>query len=165
MSDPVRSDQLLTASVLDRLLDDEPDVASEPVQSQAQVLRTFRQSVRRDLENLLNTRYRCVSWPPALDQLEDSLVNYGIPDFTAAGYDAGEDSTWLLSAIEFAIRTFEPRVTKVKVHPLESGARLSRTLSFRIDAVLNVDPFRESVRYESALDASTGQFSVEGSST
>lgn len=165
MADPIRADELLTASVLDRLLDDEPDVATEPVHSQAQVLRTLRQSVRRDLENLLNTRYRCVSWPPNLDQLENSLVNYGIPDFTSAGYDAGEDSTWLLSAIENAIRMFEPRVTRVKVHPLESGAALSRTLSFRIDAELNVESFSESLRFESALDATTGQFSVEGTST
>ncbi|MFK7820575.1 MAG: type VI secretion system baseplate subunit TssE [Planctomycetaceae bacterium] len=162
MSDRPNSDQPLKSSILDRLFDEDPTVSKEPVPSQGQILRELRQSVRRDLENLLNTRYRCVSWPPDLDQLDDSLVNYGIPDFTSAGYDAGEDSSWLLSAIEFAIRTFEPRVTKVRVKPIRDTAQLDRTLRFRIDAVLNVDPVNEPVRYDSSLDASSGQFSVRG---
>ena len=48
--------QPLVPSVLDRLLDDNPGAKSEPPQSRHQVLRDLKQSVRRDLENLLNTR-------------------------------------------------------------------------------------------------------------
>ena len=77
-----REDQLLVPSVLDRLLDDHPEQRQELPKARHQVLRELKQSVRRDLENLLNTRWRCVSWPPNLDELELSLVNYGIPDFT-----------------------------------------------------------------------------------
>lgn len=163
MADRPGSDQPLIPSVLDRLLDDDPDTSQEPTQRRSMVLRELRQAIRRDLENLLNTRYRCTSWPPNLEQLKDSLVNYGIPDFTAAGYDAGEDSSWLLDAIEFAIRTFEPRMTDVRVQPIKDSDQLDRTLRFRIDAVLDVDPIREPVRYDSSLEATSGQFTVKGS--
>ncbi len=163
MAERPKSDQELTASVLDRLMDEDPETTSEARRGHAQVLRELRQSVRRDLENLLNTRYRCTSWPPDLSQLDDSLVNYGIPDFTAAGCDAGEDSSWLLDAIQFAIRTFEPRVTNVKVVPVRDGAQLNRILRFRIDAILHVDPIREPVRFDSSLEPTSGMFSVKGS--
>lgn len=156
---------MLKPSVLDRLIDDEPDVNSETPRSQVQVLRELRQSVRRDLQNLLNTRYRCVAWPPNLNELNDSLVNYGIPDFTAAGYDAGEDATWLLGAIEYAIRTFEPRVRDVKVTPIRDSAQLSRVLRFRIDATLYVDPISEPVRFDSTMEAASGQFVVTGAAS
>lgn len=164
-SDRVNPDQPLTPSVLDRLIDDEPDNSKEARRSQQQVLRELRQSVRRDLEDLLNTRYRCVSWPPDLSQLDDSLVNYGIPDFTAAGANAGEDSEWLLDAIEFAIRTFETRIRKVRVERVSDRSNVDRTLRFRIDAELFVDPIREPVRFDSLLEPSTGQFTVEGQAT
>ena len=55
----VRDDQPLVPSVFDRLLDDEPDNSRETAASRRQVLRELKQSVGRDLENLLNTRQRC----------------------------------------------------------------------------------------------------------
>ena len=70
--------------MLDRLLDHEPDVRREAPRSRNQVLRELKQSVRRDLENLLNTRVRCIPLPPELKELKQSLVNYGIPDLTGA---------------------------------------------------------------------------------
>ena len=70
--------------MLDRLIDHEPEVRRESPRSRNQVLRELKQSVRRDLENLLNTRVRCVPLPPELKELKQSLVNYGIPDLTGA---------------------------------------------------------------------------------
>ena len=75
----IEADQPLVPSVLDRLIDDEPTATREPPKSRGQVLRDLKQSVRRDLENLLNTRQRCKSWPENLSELEVSLVNYGFP--------------------------------------------------------------------------------------
>ena len=80
----IRPDQPLVPSVLDRLLDFEPEVNREAPRSRNQVLRELKQSVRRDLENLLNTKTRCVPCPPHLEELKQSLLNYGIPDFTSA---------------------------------------------------------------------------------
>src|SRR5579871_4348739 len=84
MSNSFDQDENLRTSVLDRLLDDNPRGSHESPQTMAQQMREIRQSVQRDLENLLNTRWRCTAWAPDLDELDDSLINYGIPDFCGA---------------------------------------------------------------------------------
>src|SRR5690606_20032861 len=70
----------LRPSILDRLLDDEPHIQVEADKNRHQHLRELRNSVKRDLENLLNTRYRMVDPPEEFPQLEVSLLNYGLPD-------------------------------------------------------------------------------------
>ena len=152
----------LKPSVLDRLLDDDPGVSVEAPQTSPQQLRELRRSVSRDLENLLNTRWRCSVWPPDLEQLNDSLVNYGIPDFTSSGLNAAEEPDVLLRAIEAAIRHFEPRLQDVRIRPIERQNELDRTLQFRIDAILHVEPLSEPVRFDSTLQPATGQFLVQG---
>jgi type VI secretion system protein ImpF len=148
--------------VVDRLLDHEPDVRVEPAPRAAQVLRELKQSVRRDLEDLLNTRWRCIGWPEALGQLDDSLLNYGIPDFTAADLDAAQNPDILLHSIEACIRRFEPRLKDVclqELGPIDDG---SRTFRFRIDGVLCIEPLEDPVRYDSSLETSTGTVRIEG---
>src|SRR5262249_60560156 len=80
MADGVNHRPLLP-SLLDRLLDADPGVRREPPAAQHLLLRELKQAVRRDLENLLNTRVRNVTWGSHLDELDRSLVNYGLPDF------------------------------------------------------------------------------------
>ena len=105
------SDQgAIRISLLDRLIDHDPTNSQEVPPTNAERLRIVRQSLKRDLEDLLNTRYRCVSWPPELNQLDDSLINYGIPDFTAASLSAADDSDILVTALRRAIELFEPRL-------------------------------------------------------
>ncbi len=72
-------------SLLDRLIDDEPELTTEYPWDEVQKLRIIRQGIKRDLQDLLNTRFRCVAFPPDSSSLDDSLLNYGLPDFTAAG--------------------------------------------------------------------------------
>src|SRR5688500_14557195 len=105
---PVRPDQPLVPSVLDRLLDDAPEVSREPARSRNQLLRELKQSVRRDLENLLNTRRRCLSLPPGLKELPASLVNYGLPDFS--GNPAAANREAFAKLVEGVIRQYEPRL-------------------------------------------------------
>jgi type VI secretion system protein ImpF len=144
------------------LIDEEPHIQSEAAKTPAQQLRELRQTVRRDLEDLLNTRWRCVAWPPDLSQLDDSLVNYGIPDFTSAKLEAAEDPQILLKAIELAIRRFEPRLNDVRITQLEPEDRINRIFQFRIDAVLCVESLRDAVRFDSSLEPATGTFEVKG---
>ncbi|MGE0756112.1 MAG: type VI secretion system baseplate subunit TssE, partial [Pirellulaceae bacterium] len=111
----IRDDQPLIPSVLDRLLDDEPEKTHEAPRSRNQVLREMKQSVRRDLENLLNTRWRCVAFPANLDEMDLSLVNYGIPDFTGVNMAAPSERERMRQIIERIVRKFEPRFKSVKV--------------------------------------------------
>jgi type VI secretion system protein ImpF len=158
----VRPDQPLVTSVLDRLLDDDPEVTREPVQSRYQLLRNLKDSVRRDLEELLNTRVRCLAVPPALEELKHSLLNYGIPDFTGANMTTNNDRRAFARLLQTIIREHEPRFKTVKVQLLDNAEPLDRTLRFRIDALLYAEPAPEPVAFDSMLKPITGDFEVKG---
>jgi type VI secretion system protein ImpF len=157
----VREDQPVVSSVLDRLLDDEPQSGRDAPKSRNQILRELKTSVCRDLENLLNTRWRCVSWPPDLDQLDVSLVNYGIPDFTGRNMSLDEERQKLREVIEQVIRRFEPRFKSVNVKMLKNNDAFDRTLRFRIDAVLHAEPAPEPVVFDSQLEPASATFEVK----
>lgn len=156
----IREDQPLVPSILDRLLDDEPQNSQEAPRSRSQVLRELKQSVRRDLENLLNTRWRCVAWPPELDEMELSLVNYGIPDFTGVNMGATTERERLRVIVERIVRKFEPRFKTVKVKLIDSADKFDRTLRFRIEALLHAEPAPEPVSFDSQLEPTSNDFSV-----
>jgi type VI secretion system protein ImpF len=158
----IQADQPLVPSVLDRLLDDAPDVQREPAKSRHQVLRELKQSVRRDLEHLLNTRRRCRPAPPDLTDLQQSLAHYGVPDFTGAYMSSAEDREKFRQVIEMVVRTFEPRFKTVRVVLLDNAEPLDRTFRFRIDALLYADPAPEPVVFDSALEPGTGTFQIKG---
>ena len=147
-------------SLLDRLLDDEPGVHVEAPLEESQRLRIMQQAIRRDLQNLLNTRYRLVAWPPELTELDDSLINYGIPDFTAASLNAAEDCDVLLRAIRTAINFFEPRLTDVELERVGNDY-VDRTFRFRIEAMLLIEEKKHRIQFDSLLESGTGQFSIE----
>lgn len=152
--------QALVPSVFDRLL----GADSGGFQTRTQQLRDLKLSVRRDIENLLNTRWRCQSWPPDLDQLDQSLVNYGIPDFTGVVQNQGTFRQELRSIIESVLRKFEPRFKSVRVELIQNPDESDRVLRLRIDALLHVEPAPEPVVFESQLEPTRSEFHVEASS-
>lgn len=162
MAKRIERDQPLLPSVLDRLIDYDPDAKSELPMSQAQVLAELRESVRRDLENLLNTPWRWHSWSPELRELNRSLVGYGIPDVAAENLGSATARQDFFRVVERAIRTFESRFSNVRVEPVENVNRLDRTMRFRVHAMLSAFPAPEPVIFDSALDPSTGNFQVKG---
>ena len=157
----ISHDQPLVASMLDRLIDDNPGGGDGP-RSETQVLRELKQSLRRDLENLLNTRQRAVSFPNDLEELEASLVNYGIPDVIGSGLAGGEARAEFLRTVEAIVRQFEPRFRRVEATLLQNADPLDRTLRFRINAELDADPAPEPVTFDSALQPVTGDVEVKG---
>ena len=156
----IRDEQPLVPSILDRLMDDEPQNSQEAPKSRHQVLRELKQCVRRDLENLLNTRWRCVAWPPNLDEMELSLINYGIPDFTGVNMAAPSERERLRQIIERIVRKFEPRFKSVKIKLLNNADNTDRTFRFRIDALLHAEPAPEPVAFDSQLEPTSSDFSV-----
>jgi type VI secretion system protein ImpF len=157
-----QADQPLLPSVLDRLLDDDPAVTREPTRSRTQVLRELKQSVRRDLENLLNTRRQPRPLPDGLDELERSLVAYGVPDVTGTTFGSAEGAERFRMLVEEVIARWEPRFKTVRVALAGGDDRTDRTLRFRIDALLRTDPAPEPVTFDSTFEPATGSVEVRG---
>jgi len=143
------SDKTLVArgTVLDRLLDDE-----DKPRAHAMRLSELRDSVRRDLEMLLNTRQRCVRWGRGMDELDSSVFNYGIPDLLAMNMAAPEDRAAFLETVAALIRQNDSRFRTVTTHMLENSDRLDHTLRFRIEAVVQVSPGVEQIVFDSVVD-------------
>lgn len=153
----------LRASVLDRLFDDEPSVTVDSERTRQRKLRDLRNSVRRDLESLLNARYRVVSPPEQFHQLSTSLLNYGLPDLATVNMLDVVKRQEFTRDIEHIIRTYEPRFKSVKVSYIDNNRKTDRTLRFRIDAIMYADPAPEVVVFDSVLEPVLRTVTVEES--
>jgi type VI secretion system protein ImpF len=149
----------ITPSILDRLTDYDPGVKTEPARSRVQNLRDLKQTVRRDLENLLNARSFTYHIDDDLEEVNNSLAVFGLPDFTGISSKDPAEQNRMTRAIEDAITIFEPRFIGVKVN-LEPVSTLDKQLKFRIEASLNVEPAPEPVVFDTVLELDSGQFGV-----
>ncbi len=118
-------------------------------------LARIRQSVRRDLEWLLNARRSWLTLEGAGKELATSVLGFGLPDFTIMELSTDEGRQWLCDEVKQAINRFEPRLTRVQVSMRDTGAPLDRQLRLRIDAVLLVDPVPEPVSFDSEVEPVT----------
>ncbi|MGH7931830.1 MAG: type VI secretion system baseplate subunit TssE [Candidatus Binataceae bacterium] len=152
----------IVPSLLDRLMDDRPDMAQEPPGNRFYGVAQQKASVARDLEALLNTRQETLEEVPAeFTEVNKSLLVYGLPDFTSFNLLNPGDRTRLRRSIENAIARFEPRLQRVRV-AMEVPNQNDRSLRFRIEALLRVDPAPEPVAFDTVLQLTTQQYAVRG---
>lgn len=150
----------ITTSVLDRLIDYEPEAKQEAPASRQKSLRDLKAAVKRDLEWLLNSRQVVGGVPEDLKETSQSLAAYGLPDFTGVSLKNVQEQAFVRRTIERAISLFEPRLEDVLVIliPGNSGEQIMR---FRIDARLKVDPAPEPVTFDTLLQLDNGQYVVK----
>ena len=79
----MNQNQDIHASILDRLIDDQPGISREPVRHRVLSINQIKASVIRDLENLLNTRRQITPIPAEYREVSNSLFVYGLRDFTS----------------------------------------------------------------------------------
>jgi type VI secretion system protein ImpF len=152
----------LVPSLLDRLLDDAPTAARDPVADRFQGLRQLKRSVARDLEALLNTRREALAEVPSdFTEVNRSLFTYGLPDFTSFNLRSHHDRARIRLYLEEAIAMSEPRLDRVRVS-IEAPREHDRTLRFRVDALLRVDPAPEPVTFDTVLRLNTQEYVVQG---
>jgi type VI secretion system protein ImpF len=152
-------------SVLDRLIDDDPERAQDPPVSATQLLRAHRDAVMRDVGELLNARRQSPGPPAHLAELVPSLADYGVVDFLGlnlASIDAREE---LRASIEETIRRYEPRFMRVDVSlfedsEIDEGVEHG-TLRLRIEALLHAEPAPITVSFDSIVNPMNGAFDVE----
>lgn len=139
-----------TSPLMDRLLS-EAGSERDPIE--------FAASVRRTLEDLLNTRWRALSWPEDLTELDQSMIDYGIPDFTGATFNDPMSRRELRAVLERSIRKYEPRLRSVRVNITSREGDADRTIRFVVEAIIG---HRESIAFETTLDPSTSEVRIEG---
>lgn len=73
----------------------------------------LRDSIARDLMRLLNTRSRLTF--DEFAACEGTVLDYGMPDFSAHSLHSGPDRDAMAAAVARAISLFEPRLSDVTV--------------------------------------------------
>jgi type VI secretion system protein ImpF len=146
-------------SVLDRLIDEDTDRVFEATPSRAKSIEDLKQSVKRDLEWLLNTRQDAAGAPVGLKEVTHSLATYGLPDFSTFSIKSQSDHVRMQRILEKAISSFEPRLESVIV-TLVPVRDLEQKLRFRIDARLRIEPAPEPVTFDTVLQAVSNQYTV-----
>jgi type VI secretion system protein ImpF len=149
----------VTLSVLDRLIDHSGDGPATLTRSES--VRLLKDGLRRDLEWLLNTRRIAVPPDESLREVNKSLYIYGLPDFTAYALNSPKDQSKLVRFLQSTVKLFEPRLANVRIIPLESMAGKTRTLRFRIEGMLLMDPAPEHVSFDTVLELTSGGYEVQ----
>ncbi|TCT02459.1 type VI secretion system baseplate subunit TssE [Aquabacter spiritensis] len=132
-------------SLIDRLFGDE-----------APSLARVRAGLKRDLEDLLNTRERVKSWPAVLGELERSLFSYGIVDLATANFSTEERRAAVVEEIGATIRRLEPRLTRMNIAALQNADPSDRSLRIRIEAQIIIDSESEPVQFNTIIDPIAG---------
>ena len=152
----------LVPSVVERLLDARPDVSREPLGDRYYGVREMKAAVAHDLEELLNTRREALDEiAPEFVEVNKSLLVYGLPDFTSFNLLDPTDCNRIKRSLEAAIARFEPRLERVRV-AMQAPSRTDRTLRFKIEAMLRIEPSREPVAFDTVLQLATLEYSVRG---
>jgi type VI secretion system protein ImpF len=154
-----RGEAPIGLSVLDRLIDEDLRIP-EKLLTRSESLRKLRDSVRRDLEWLLNTRHPVVVAPPE-SQLARSLYMYGIPDVTSRSAKNIQDRQVLLQSMQDTISRFEPRIANPRVTIAPEQDEKIPVLRFVIEGLLRVDPNPEQIAFGAVVELASGECKVQ----
>jgi type VI secretion system protein ImpF len=149
---------VILPSLKDRLLD--PDSMGTKGQS-GYSLRQIFDSVREDLEDLLNTRRSRQILETQYPEVARSIVCYGMPDLTSLDTSTPGKHEVIGPVIKKIVTQHEPRLRRVRATLVRSRALELRVL-FHIDAELCVDPAPK-VAFETVVELTTGHTSVRES--
>lgn len=125
-------------------------------------MRELRESVRRDLEILLNTRPARTSTGSDMGELAVSVLSYGLPGLQNQNLATPGQQEAFRKQLETIIQRFEPRFRELSVELVGRDSSLDRTLRFRMRAVLRADATTEAVVYDTIVDPATGGLRILG---
>lgn len=162
----------LQPSLLDRLLDDEPQSAVERAEARVLTRQQLRAAVLRDLSWLFNAtraepdalsedRERVELWQQ-MSHARQSVLNYGMPAYSGVTLSSLDRQRIERSVIE-AIRTFEPRIDpatlEVEVRGEDDSGR-ENTLQLVIRGKMWSQPVPLELLLAADLDIETGHTRV-----
>jgi type VI secretion system protein ImpF len=118
---------------------------------------TLRESLRGDLEAMLNSRRHMLSWSTDLNELDRSLLAYGLDDFANESLASTDFRERFIEAIEWQIRTLEPRIGRFEVIILPNKDELDGTLRFRVTGTVSLGAEKQELSFDSHVDPVRGQ--------
>lgn len=123
-------------------------------------LEQLKDSVARDLEELLNTRAAIAAAVLApYPECGKSIINYGLIDFAGMCLSSSEDRARICASLQGAIGRHEPRLRNVQARLERETGSINR-VSFVISATLAVPPAYEAVNFDAVLQPSTLRYSI-----
>ena len=149
--------QGLMPSIIDRLID---PGSGGTAWRRGYGVEQMIQAVQRDLEDLLNTRQSHEGLPPEFKEVHNSIVAYGLPDLNSVNAINAQQRQQIGRMIEGIIARFEPRLKDIKATLVEGGDNKARSVKFRVDARMRVDPAPE-VAFDTILELTTGHYSIK----
>jgi type VI secretion system protein ImpF len=152
----------ITVSVLDRLIDLEPENRMENPLSRSQSVRLLKSAVRRDLEWLLNSRRICDLPDEGLKEVNRSTYTYGLPDLSTLTMAATGDRNKLVRQILATINQFEPRLANVRLVLVESPDSAKKDVRLRVEAMLRMDPVPEPISFDTVIELKSGNCHLTG---
>jgi type VI secretion system protein ImpF len=149
----LKSETPITQSLLDRLMDSEemPTTRSASIQM-------FRNSIKRDVEWLLNSRRAFVPEIEDYPLASSSVFTFGLPDVNElAGGNSGNN---VLAAITQTILTHEPRIREPRVSLTRTDV-LSRSLRFHVEGKLILENSEEDITFDTLFEVTSGEYQVK----
>jgi type VI secretion system protein ImpF len=153
----------LQPSLLDRLIDDNPEQLNESRNKRIMNISKLRDCVIRDISNLLNTHY--MEGNTKIDQypaIKSSVINYGVSGLT--GFSMHNiDIHQAERNIRQAIISFEPRILKhtLKVSMTRDTEKSSKhAIVFRIEGQIWAIPIPLMLMLKTEIDLETGSVNV-----
>lgn len=144
-------------SILDRLID--PDSAGTSAQP-GYTLEKILACVRRDLEELLNTRFTLGDTCKDRKHLARSMHAFGLPDLVSLNATTPQERAQIAKALEKTVAQYEPRLSNIRAFVLDTDK--PNMVRFRLEARLTVEPAPD-VIFDTMMELTTGQTSVRES--
>ena len=144
-------DHAARAPLFDRLTDLDLRASVEPRPLRTLTYKELLASVRREVEDLLNTR--CPFPAYEIEGRPRSTIDYGVPDFSNLSPQSVEDQNQVAREIASAIEAFEPRLRDVYVE-IDRYDQGDGALHLRIHALLVLERVTEPISFPLAVSAS-----------
>lgn len=149
-----------TVALLDRLIDQEPDLSYDPPQTAAQQSTDLRNALRRDLELLLNTRCNPTTPPNSLREVQNSLMCFGVGDFFSSQFVTDQQRHAFTKDLKQRILRFEPRLENLSVSLHQERTPTRRSLHLRISADYCAEAGLPPIVFETRVDPIAGHFTI-----
>jgi len=116
--------------------------------------------VRRDLQDLLNTKARHGRDVDKYAELSRSVYALGFPDVGSLEAEGSDNAEKIGRIIEIFLTRYEPRLTRVTAVPIKKDKPDARAMHFKINAYYS-DAMYGDIDFNTTLELTTGHQKVE----